>query len=64
MNKKEKILKTEVLDALEIFETMLAVARVSKQITFSKEYSERSLRVLRKLIARFRDAEITLGENK
>lgn len=62
MNKKEKILKTEVLDALEIFETMLAVARVSKQITFSKEYSERSLRVLRKLIARFRDAEIILGD--
>lgn len=62
MNKKEKILKSEVLDALEIFETMLAVARVNTQITFSKEYCERSLRVLRKLIARFRDAEIKLGD--
>jgi hypothetical protein len=62
MNKKEKILKNEVLDALEILDTMFAVARVSTQITFSKEASERSLKVLRKLIARFKDAEITLGE--
>lgn len=56
--------KNEVIDTLEEFASLVAIARDSPTSTFNKDGDEYDIEGIRKSMSRFKITEITLGENK